>query len=261
MKLWVLSDLHVDRDVDFILPPTPPGADVLVIAGDVADGWSATMRWLRETAAPRGLPVLFVAGNHDIFGAELRVDDRRQILADAGVTLLTADRPVEIGGVRFTGDTLWTDFEIAGNRVASLRWAAQSMPEFASVTSGREPLTTRDLERAHVRQLAGIEATLSRPFAGPTVVVTHHAPHPKSLLGGHVVDVTDAAFASDLTSTIERWQPAMWIHGHVHQSADYTVAGTRIVCNARGVTSLFERRGEFSENDRFDPLLTVEVPL
>ena len=259
MRLWVMSDLHVDRDVDFILPPTPPGADVLVISGDVADGWSATMRWLRETAVPRGLPMLFVAGNHDIFGADLRVGDRRQILEDAGVTLLTADQPVEISGVRFVGDTLWTDFEIAGNRPMSLRWAARSMPEFASVTYNREPLTTRHLERAHVRQLAGIEAILSRPFVGPTVVVTHHAPHPQSLLGGHVVDFTDAAFASDLTATIERWRPALWVHGHVHQSVDYVVGETRIVCNARGVTSLFVRQGEFSENDQFDPLMTVEV--
>jgi Icc-related predicted phosphoesterase len=27
---------------------------------------------------------------------------------------------------------------------------------------------------------------------------------------------------------------ALWIHGHTHESMDYTLAGTRVVCNPRG---------------------------
>ena len=29
-------------------------------------------------------------------------------------------------------------------------------------------------------------------------------------------------------------QPALWVHGHMHESYDYEVYGTRVVCNPRG---------------------------
>ena len=42
------------------------------------------------------------------------------------------------------------------------------------------------------------------------------------------------AFISDLSAIIERWQPTLWIHGHVHSSHDYRVGSTRTVCNPHG---------------------------
>jgi len=27
---------------------------------------------------------------------------------------------------------------------------------------------------------------------------------------------------------------ALWLHGHVHRTADYNVNGTRVMCNPRG---------------------------
>lgn len=30
---------------------------------------------------------------------------------------------------------------------------------------------------------------------------------------------------------------SLWIHGHVHESADYELNGTRIICNPKGYSS------------------------
>ncbi len=71
-----------------------------------------------------------------------------------------------------------------------------------------------------------------RPHDGPTVVVTHHAPHPASLANPHADH--SWCYASDLTDLIQERGPDSWIHGHVHHAVDYRVGRTRVVCNPRG---------------------------
>lgn len=95
---------------------------------------------------------------------------------------------------------------------------------------------------------------LAYPFDGPTVVVTHHAPSFKCLepryqamQGNHV----NAAFASSLEHLMGPGVP-LWIHGHVHNSVDMDIKGTRILCNPRGYAGV-------ELNPDFDPAFVVEV--
>jgi Icc-related predicted phosphoesterase len=60
----------------------------------------------------------------------------------------------------------------------------------------------------------------------------------------------NAAYASDLSDVIEQGRPALWLHGHTHDSCGYQVGSTRIVCNPRGYED---------ENPKFDPALVVKV--
>ena len=102
------------------------------------------------------------------------------------------------------------------------------------IRDGGDAFTTgRGLAR-HRADLAFIEAELAKPFAGPTVVVTHHAPHARSIHPKYAATVLSAAFASDLTAVNERGRPDLWLHGHAHASSDYRVGETRVVCNPKG---------------------------
>ena len=47
---------------------------------------------------------------------------------------------------------------------------------------------------------------------------------------------------------------ALWVHGHTHDSFDYEVAGTRVLCNPRGYA-----RDGVNENAAFDPALVVSI--
>jgi Icc-related predicted phosphoesterase len=38
-------------------------------------------------------------------------------------------------------------------------------------------------------------------------------------------------------------QPRLWIHGHTHESFDYEIGKTRVVCNPRGYASIEENKG------------------
>ena len=72
------------------------------------------------------------------------------------------------------------------------------------------------------------------PFRGRTVVVTHHAPSSRSVHPRYARDQLTPAFASSLEMMMDGERAALWVHGHMHDSFDYEIYGTRVVCNPRG---------------------------
>ena len=84
-----------------------------------------------------------------------------------------------------------------------------------------------------------------------TIVVTHHAPSPRSIPPHHAGNPLNAAFVSNLDGLIERARVPLWIHGHTHHNVDYVVGSTRVLSNQRGYPD--ERLAGF------DPALVVEV--
>jgi len=79
-----------------------------------------------------------------------------------------------------------------------------------------------------------LAAALDEPFAGETVVVTHHAPSSRSVHPRFARDLLSPAFASRLEPLMGGNRAALWVHGHTHDAFDYEIDGTRIICNPRG---------------------------
>ncbi|WP_325677554.1 metallophosphoesterase [Rhodopila sp.] len=113
-------------------------------------------------------------------------------------------------------------------------------------------LQPEDTARLHTTTLAFLRKELSRKFDGTTIVVTHHAPSPRSIAPRFQNDPLNPTFVTDLERFIQRYEPSLWVHGHVHDSFDYRVGRTRVICNPRGY---------FPDqlNPAFNPLLTVET--
>ena len=86
------------------------------------------------------------------------------------------------------------------------------------------------------------------------MVVTHHAPSPRSIHPRFEGSLLNGCFVSDLEHLMGAPRVRLWIHGHTHDSFDYTVRGTRVLCNPRG----YMLQG-VGENAAFDPALVVEV--
>jgi Icc-related predicted phosphoesterase len=252
MKLWITSDLHMDST--FWAPNRIPAHDAMVVAGDVDRSAGDTEQTLLMLARWSPAPIVFVPGNHDVHDVALDAWDRgNEDLLDRGIHVLSSGQSVVIDGVRFVGATLWTDFALADDVYSSEAWAARHMPEYQQVrrlTGGL--IWPADTSAAHARHRTAIEAVLSTPFAGATVVVTHHAPSRRSIAGS--VDIPDAAFASDLEPMILRHQPALWVHGHVHQHNDYRIGNTRVLANPRGYQS-----DGWAEDSGFIEEVVVEV--
>jgi predicted phosphodiesterase len=249
MKLQVASDLHLEFSPDWRLPAA--AADVLILAGDIgarASGLSAF------ASAAKRQAVIYVPGNHEYYGGDLKTvaAELRASAHEDGIHLLDQDELI-LDGVRFLGATLWTDFDLFGQalRADAMRQAGRLVVDYHVVSNGAEGWLKPDhTRRLHVDAVAWLAGKLRQPFPGPTVVVSHHAPQRGSLAARFERSAISPAFVSNLDALMG--PAALWVHGHTHDSFDYTVAGTRVLCNPRGYHP-------FEINPDFDPQLVLEL--
>jgi Icc-related predicted phosphoesterase len=267
MRIWFLSDLHHHSSWPFEPPAVAPDCDLIIIAGDSGEEMSRkAIPWTAETFKKYGKPVIYVPGNHDFYGANLsyEVTRARLVTEHNGLILLAQGESVIIGGVRFVGATMWTDFDLgAYGQIAELE-AMKNMNDYRYIRFGSSYSKARPKEtiETHYQHRFRIEKVLAESFAGPTVVVTHHAPLERSLQKGKQESPLDAAYASDLSGLIDKYQPELWLHGHVHVSHDYVHGNTKVRSNPRGylMGAVMHGRGRtYPENPSFDPALVIEV--
>ena len=244
MRIFAVSDLHVDQyetagdpkeRLEFAWSAATE-ADVVVVAGDVHTQGRGP-RFLAR-AFP-GKPVVYVAGNHEfaqgVFPDEIgTLRSRAEGFPD--VRFLENQETI-IGGVIFLGCTLWTDFGLWGRitRPAAIHAADTLMPEYRQTRlPGGRLLTPEATRKAHWKSLAFLAGKLEEHRGRKVVVVTHHAPSPRSIGKNWQGSLLAAAFASDLEKLIATYQPALWVHGHLHDFYDYRIGATRVVCNPVG---------------------------
>lgn len=253
MKIALLSDLHLS-----VQPMSLPtfDAEVVVIAGDLLRP-AGSIAWAREFSQP----TLFVAGNHEFYGSDLVTTYRelREHAKGTSVRVLEQDE-WHHNGVRFLGCTLWSDyrfFDSAAQREAGLKQATELVRDFSRIRLAPDfddRFTPAASQLLFDDSVAWFEGKFAQPHSGPTVVVTHYAPSPGSVHPRFAGSALNACFVSDLETHIHRWHPALWLHGHVHDSFDYRVGATRIVANPRGYA-----RGGDVENNGFDASLVIEL--
>ncbi len=267
MRLQVLSDLHLETES--FDPEPAPGADLLVLAGDIDTTWAAYERF-----AGWPVPVLVVPGNHEFDRRELRqaLPAFRDHCARYGLTVLEQDEHLHTAPdgrrIRFLGTVRWSDFEVFGpakqakaikaaGYFQKVMQATREAQVFDAAAVREEALQCRDWLRA--RLSAGVsESALAEPSAAAadaTIVVTHFAPSLRSADPRYGTQPTTASFCNADDDLIG--QADLWIHGHVHWRPDYTVpraqgGHTRVVCQARGLP----RKGE---SEGFDPMRLFSV--
>ena len=261
MKIQIASDLHLDllqdRFPGFRAVEPAPGADVLVIAGDIQHGTGAV-----DTFSDWPVPVIYVNGNHEAYGSSVE-ETTAALRAAANDTIRYLENKVCIlGNVRFLGCCLWTDYQLFPDmQEAAMKECELRLLDHRAIRAADVLFTAADAKRLHAASRAWLAEKLDEPFDGPTVVVTHHAPHPGSIHQRYAGQLLNAGFISDLTPLLGKAK--LWIHGHVHDSFDYTVSGTRIVTNPRGY-ALNRRAADRVEqlqweNPEFRPDLVVEI--
>lgn len=272
MRVLILSDLHLE------FAPFEPASDlefdVAILAGDIHSPAKRAVQWAADRL--HGKPVVYLLGNHEYYDGRLdtTLAEARGEVEGSNVHLLDGDEVV-INGVRFLGATLWTDFALTietpegpiSDVGRAMKMATNLLNDYAlirTVDESAEPDTWRykqgrklqaaDTLRIHQAQRAWLHDRLAESFAGPTVVVTHHAPHRGSLAQRYADDWSSGAFITELPETFFD-VPVLWVHGHTHQRFDYQVRSCRIICNPRGYVNWSGR----IENKAFDPGLVIDV--
>lgn len=270
MKIQLASDLHLEhvnrlnsQNLPARIIGPVPDADVLVLAGDIADGaYACTL--FADWPAEKRVPIIYIAGNHEFYGHPIDpiCDKLREGAALNNIHFLENDSVV-IDGVRFFGTTLWTDYRLDLNRTQSqlMEYCGTRLNDHFRIRTGRHAFTTRDALARHELARTWLASELARPFDGKTVVVSHHAPHPLSIHPRYIGNQLNAAFVSDLSELMPGVD--LWLHGHVHDSFDYHVGQCRVVANPSGYVlnrnmALDSNDYEF-ENRAFDRNLLVEI--
>ena len=278
MRLQLLSDLHLEREPDFVPLPLPD-VDLLVLAGDIgsyqagsrlSDDDFGLARFSPQRSGAGWPRVLFVPGNHEYDGLDFDATRvrLRETCERLGIDWL--DREViVIDGVRFVGTTLWSDFDAFAGAERSLvrqlreRDKALRAADFYlrknTTLRGGEPLLAAQLREVAIDCQAWLREALSRPFDGSTVVVTHVAPSLRSMDPRYGPSPGTAGFCNRLDDLFPAAR--LWLHGHLHCPNDYVAGGDgdvpahacRVVANPRGYAVKGEQAG-------FRERLVIDVP-
>ncbi|HED15834.1 MAG TPA: hypothetical protein ENI64_03285 [Gammaproteobacteria bacterium] len=247
MKLHILNDLHIEFE-NFVPPATD--ADVVVLAGDIGVGLGG-LHWAEARFADK--PVIYVPGNHEFYHHDIALIDELREQAPEHIHVLNDDQVI-IGGVRFLGSILWTDFALFGeaDKFFAMQQARQQMTDFSIIQNHGRRYTPEDAIQLHTASRDWLAIMLAEPFDGKTVVVTHHAPSSRSVHPVYAQDLLTPAFASNLEDLMDGDRVTLWLHGHMHESFDYDIFGTRVICNPRGYSPE-------ALNPDFRPDFVVEV--
>ena len=279
MKIKLVSDLHLefvdiniqnDKDYDVLIL----SGDIMVI-NDLHDHPEEKYSHLAIAALKFGQAraqlfrdflkrcsfqfphVVYVAGNHEFYHGEFHrgVEHlREECNKFPNIYFLERDMQF-INGVLFVGGTLWTDM----NKGDPLTQHAISdmMNDFRVIRNDEHGYTK--LRPAHVmdryrKTVEYIKQIVDNNRDRKCVVVGHHAPSFQSIGEQYKHDtLMNGGYASDLSEFIlDRPQIKLWTHGHMHQTFDYMIGKTRVVCNPRG----YESHGEVSG---WDPNILIEI--
>jgi len=288
MKIQLLSDLHLEVQPSWT--PTPaPGADLLVLAGDIGsyqpgsqltDSDFALARFSPKNGWPT--PVFYIPGNHEYDGLDFDVAHARlrETCERLGITWLEREVLIWPGqhdkAVRFVGTTLWADFDALGPhphadiappklrtgatapnllaqqlkaRDKAFRAANYYLKKTGSTRHGLPMLAQAVREQALVCQ-NWLTQALATPFDGTTVVVTHFAPSLLSADPRYGNSPGTAGFCNSLDELLPHAQ--LWLHGHLHAPSNYVKDGCRVIANPMG----YARKNEQSA---FQPATCIEL--
>ncbi|WP_085318443.1 metallophosphoesterase family protein [Derxia lacustris] len=264
MRIQLASDLHLEH-LTSRFPGEPlirpvPAAKVLVLAGDIG-----RVKDVVRVFGDWPVPVLYVLGNHEFYSERVDAvrDQARQLTAGTPIRYLEREA-FQLDGVRFLGTTLWTDYRYPDgcSQAELMRAAEQSIWDHRAIAfcqgtafGAAQALAEHEASRHWLR------TELARPFQGRTVVITHHAPHPRSVHPRFDGSLVNAAFVSDLSKLMP--QADLWLHGHVHDCFDYRVDGCRVVANPRGYAENRRSAAHVDElvfeNDEFRSDLLIDT--
>ena len=267
MKLQLLSDLHLEVHPRLAIAPAP-GADLLVLAGDIGSYQQGSRLQDAEFGLARfsprhgwPTPVLYLPGNHEYDGHDFDAVHARLRAACQALGIQWLERETLVmDGVRFVGTTLWSDFDalieptddadtVLRKRGKAMR-AANFYLEKAAIQRHGAPFLAEPLRTHALDCQAWLRAALETPFEGPTVAITHFAPTLASADPRYGLTPGTAGFCNALDDLLAR--AVLWLHGHLHCAFDYRKDGCRVVANPLGYAAKGEQEG-------FRPDLLIEV--
>ena len=284
MRINIVSDIHLEFGPIEI--KNTEGADVLILSGDICvandldqrdpdrifgDNRSNRYHDFFEMCCKEYDNVIYVVGNHEHYNGDFQktIPRLKEHLCSYLENLHILDKAVvTINDITFIGGTLWTDMNKEDG--ITLYHMSSMMNDFIKVSNGKiqngiqaeddkpyyriKRLTPEDVVVDHKSMLEYIRIIVEGKQDQKFVVVGHHAPSKLSTKPKYQDDyIMNGGYSSDLSEFIlDHPQIKMWTHGHTHDTFDYMIGSTRVVCNPRGYIKYEQRADEFDPNIIFE---------
>ncbi len=216
--------------------------DLAILAGDIgtirAGSFGTAQDYAQQVSEYLECPVVFVPGNHEYYGGFFPADrDSLRRQPQSGVTILDrgmAYFPHPEGQLRVLGVTFWTDYFALDDQSHAMDVARQSINDHQRITlADWTRFKPEDALAEHLLSREWLSNRLEEFHLGPTIIVTHHVPHPAARNHNFAIDdPLGPVFFSDCSQLIEAAGlkgVTAWIFGHHHYCVDVTVSGVRLL--------------------------------
>lgn len=254
MKFKVLSDLHLEHS-NIKIEDT--GEDFIILAGDISADKSLLHNFFSYNCPEK--PIFYILGNHEyeISTFENRVDELKNELKDYSHIHILQNESAIFNNVKIIGTTLWADVsnmlnselkDILNSNILQSHRIKTKLNDNYRIWDGF------DLQKEFEKSKQFLKYELrDNPFEGYKIAVTHFAPSKKSINPKYKKNALNEFWASDLEHLMGFSK--YWIHGHTHDSFNYNIEGTNVICNPRGVSKIYN----LSENLKFQNDLLLEL--
>lgn len=256
MIIKLMSDIHLEGNHSYRPPITDSDKDtILVLAGDICEFKRIKMLvdFLNEMS--RFLMIIYVPGNHEYYRGHLpnSLDKIRNATSHITNLHILDNQSIVYNGVKFIGSTCWTSIKNADP--IEMVFIAMELNDYKYIrVNNYRLLVPMNTVRMHETAVKYIQKELKSGECAVNVVITHHAPCVLSISDYHrQTSKINYAYYTDLTELMYEYKPALWLHGHVHNSFNYEMYDTNIAANPRGYgsdTSLHEN-SSYDEDLRF----------
>lgn len=224
MRINYFSDVHLEFG-PLIAPDND--AELIIAAGDIGI-FKQGVEWLKTLKKP----VIYVAGNHEFYTHEYTatLNLLKEECAGSRIHFLE-NNTFTYKGIRFLGCSLWADLFLDGDKTAKA--LGKTLNDFKKIRYKDKPFDQKTFSKLHDQSKHWLEKELAQPYAGKTIVVTHHAPTEWSW-DNSSNSLKKLAYCNDLKYLFHEYEIDAWFHGHIHSPGDYRIAGARILSNPRG---------------------------
>jgi Icc-related predicted phosphoesterase len=235
-----ISDLHLELDskskgYSHII--NSKKSDIIVLAGDIATGTNA-LPFIKHLIK-LGYQVVYVLGNHEFYGFDMDdiINKWYQLSNDIPELHFLNNDTKEIMGVNFFGSTLWTSLntkEVSEPIDFFVRHSIKESNDFFAI-----PKFTPDIMRMlHFNSVEKLKLFIDSDLNNK-VCVFHYCPSFKSVHPRYYYNkIQNYMFYTELGDLISYSDIKYAIHGHTHDSFDYLIYNTNVLCNPRGYKDL-----------------------
>lgn len=221
MKIKLLSDLHLEFHKDngkSFIQSLNNDCDVLVVAGDLTTHYNISESL--SMLCDRFKEVVYVLGNHEFWGSSIdeTINETTNTASKLNNLHFLNDSHCTIMGQRFIGGTMWFPSNPTANHLKN-DWS-----DFLKIKDSRRIF----LDNYHTVEF------LTKEVKKNDIVVSHYLPSFMSVHPFYEKEASNCFFVCDMENVINTKEPSYWLHGHTHESMNYTIHATKVLCNPFG---------------------------